>query len=494
MRREELLSFFDNSPTARLLRSDLGAWVIAFLYDTYKASSLLSIPQSELRARLKEFQSEIHTANPSTMPGSPERYLTQWTQSQWIRRFVDAHSQEPQFQLTPHAEEAIRYVEDSITRRKQLVGTESRLRLIIDTLNDIVRGSSDDPARRLDSLQAQRDAIQHEIDAIESGDRFHVYKPSQIRERFQTAIHLLRELQSDFRGVEDRFQQIARRVQQLKASGMGNRSSILGYALDAEEALKHEDEGVSFYAFVRFLLSPTEQSALRNQIQNIQQLTPLADQQESLDRLGKMVPCLLAEADKVMRTTARLSSSLRRLLDSKSEPQRTRLTQVLSDIRDAAVLLRDSPPDGISITIDTDASLQSPFSRPFWTPEAGFQSLPSDPISIAPEQIELLASAFSKLVRLDMRKLRNNIREATFEGNACSLKELIDRSSSDIGIAEILGYLQIAHDDAHDIDFTHHELIELHADSLLSPPRLIRVPTVLFQAKAKNRDFARKPR
>ncbi|MFN7628282.1 MAG: DUF3375 family protein [Pirellula sp.] len=494
MRREELLSFFDNSPTARLLRSDLGAWVIAFLYDTFKASSLLSIPQSELRARLKEFQSEIHTANPSTMPGSPERYLTQWTQSQWIRRFVDAHSQEPQFQLTPHAEEAIRYVEDSITRRKQLVGTESRLRLIIDTLNDIVRGSSDDPARRLDSLQAQRDAIQHEIDAIESGDRFHVYKPSQIRERFQTAIHLLRELQSDFRGVEDRFQQIARRVQQLKASGMGNRSSILGYALDAEEALKHEDEGVSFYAFVRFLLSPTEQSALRNQIQNIQQLTPLADQQESLDRLGKMVPCLLAEADKVMRTTARLSSSLRRLLDSKSEPQRTRLTQVLSDIRDAAVLLRDSPPDAISITIDTDASLQSPFSRPFWTPEAGFQSLPSDPISIAPEQIELLASAFSKLVRLDMRKLRNNIREATFEGNACSLKELIDRSSSDIGIAEILGYLQIAHDDAHDIDFTHHELIELHADSLLSPPRLIRVPTVLFQAKAKNRDFARKPR
>ena len=242
-------------------------------------------------------------------------------------------------------EEAIRYVEDSITRRQQLVGTESRLRLIIDTLNDIVRGSSDDPRRRLASLQSQRDAIQREIDAIESGDRFHVYKPSQIRERFQTAIHLLRELQSDFRDVEDRFQQIARRVQQLKASGLDNRSSILGYALDAEEALKHEDEGVSFYAFVRFLLSPTEQATLRKQIQEVQQLTPLADHKESLDRLGKMVPSLLAEADKVMRTTARLSSSLRRLLDSKSEAHRTRLTQVLSEIRDAAVLLRDSPPN-----------------------------------------------------------------------------------------------------------------------------------------------------
>lgn len=494
MRREELLSFFDNSPTARLLRSDLGACVIAFLYDTFKASSLLSISQSDLKARLKEFQSEIHASNPSTMPGSPERYLSQWTQSQWICRFVDSNSLEPQFQLSHHAEEAIRYVEDSITRRQQLVGTESRLRLIIDTLNDIVRGSSDDPGRRLASLHSQRDAIQREIDTIESGDRFHVYKPSQIRERFQTAIHLLRELQSDFRNVEDRFQQIARRVQQLKASGLDNRSSILGYALDAEEALKHEDEGVSFYAFVRFLLSPTEQATLRKQIQEVRELTPLADQKESLDRLGKMVPSLLAEADKVMRTTARLSSSLRRLLDSKSEAHRTRLTQVLSEIRDAAVLLRDSPPNGISIKLDTDASLQSPFARPFWVPEAGFQSLPVEPQSIAPEQISLLASAFCKLVRLDMRKLRNNIREATFEGNVCSLKELIEHSSSDIGIAQVLGYLQIAHDDAHEIDFMHHEWIELPADQHPISPKRIRVPKVLFTAKAKNRAFARKPR
>lgn len=494
MRREELLSFFDHSPTARLLRSDLGAWVIAFLYDTFKASSLLSISQSDLKARLKEFQNSIHATYPSVMPGSPERYLTQWTQSQWIRRFVDSNSLEPQFQLSPYAEEAIRYVEDSITRRQQLVGTESRLRLIIDTLSDIVRGSSDDPARRLALLRSQRDAIQREMDAIEAGDQVHVYKPSQIRERFQTAIHLLRELQSDFRDVEDRFQQIARRVQQLKASGMDNRSSILGYALDAEEALKHEDEGISFYAFVRFLLSPTEQSMLRDQIQNVQQLQPLKDQTESLDRLGKMVPCLLAEADKVMRTTARLSSSLRRLLDSKTEAHRTRLTQVLADIRDAALLLRDSPPEAISISVDTEAALQSPLSRPFWTPEAGFDSSPKEAQAIAPEQIELLASAFQKLVRLDMRKLRHSIREATLEGSTCSLKEMIERSTSRIGIAEILGYLQIAHDDAHDIDFTRHEWITLHGDLESTPPRVIKVPAVLFHAKAKNREFARKPR
>ncbi len=43
------------------------------------------------------------------------------------------------------------------------------------------------------------------------------YRPAQIRERFQTAVDLLKALQSDFRAVEERFQDIARDVQQLQA-------------------------------------------------------------------------------------------------------------------------------------------------------------------------------------------------------------------------------------------------------------------------------------
>ncbi len=90
-----------------------------------------------------------------------------------------------------------------------MVGTESRLRLVIETLEDIVRGASADPDRRLEYLRAQRAAIDAEIAAIESGKSIQTYRPAQIRERFQTAVDLLKALQSDFRAVEERFQTIA---------------------------------------------------------------------------------------------------------------------------------------------------------------------------------------------------------------------------------------------------------------------------------------------
>lgn len=47
--------------------------------------------------------------------------------------------------------------------------------------------------------------IDREIEAIESGKSIQVYRPVQIRERFQTAIELLKTLQSDFRAVEEQF-------------------------------------------------------------------------------------------------------------------------------------------------------------------------------------------------------------------------------------------------------------------------------------------------
>ena len=310
MRRESLKTFFEASPTARLLRSDLAPLVIDFLNQTFKTGDTISIGQADLRTRLTCFQEELHAIDPLTMVGAADLYLTKWSEAGWLQRFLESNSTEPQYQLTRHAEEAIRFVDAAIVKNKSLVGTESRLRLVIETLEDLVRGASADPNRRLEYLRSERDRIDREIASIEAGKSIQVYRPAQIRERFQTAVDLLKTLQSDFRAVEERFQSIARDVQQLQASGHDTRGSILGYALDAEDLLKQQDEGISFFAFVAFLISPSQQASLRKSIEEVQQLAELADQHESLARVRRMVPSLLAEADKVMRTTARLSSTL----------------------------------------------------------------------------------------------------------------------------------------------------------------------------------------
>lgn len=484
MRRDSLRSFFDASPTARLLRSDHAPWIVDFLHQTFKSGSSISMGQLELRTLLVSFQEELHEVDPEVMIGSAERYVTQWVEHGWLSRFLEASSVEPQYQLTRYAEEAIRFVESVLSRNTSLVGTESRLRLVIETLEDIVRGASADPERRLDYLREQRRMIDEEIAAIESGKSVQVYRPAQIRERFQTAIELLRALQADFRAVEERFQSITRDVHQQQSGGESTRGGILGYALDAEDLLKQQDEGISFFAFVAFLFSPNQQATLRKTIDEVQQLGALADQHDALSRMRTMVPALLAEADKVMRTTARLSSTLRRLLDAQATEQRIRLAAVLRDIRKAALATKDSPPD-VRAEISTDAVIGSPFSRTFWKASAEFVSEEPTEHVIDLARVGELAARFAKMRRLDMRKLRDAIREATLQGQVTTLAELVQQSPTSQGVVELLGFMQIAHDDGHEIDPSQLDVIRIEKSDISPGGLSVRVPRVTFSAKAR---------
>lgn len=486
LRRENLRNFFDASPTVKLLRSPFAPMVIEFLYQTFKLGESISYGLSGLKTRLLIYQDELHELSPQVMTGPPERYIADWVDSGWLRRFLEAGSSEPQYQLTRYAEEAIRFVESTLAKSHAMVGTESRLRLIIETLADVVRGASADPEKRLAYLRAKRAEVDRQIAEIECGKSVQVYHPAQIRERFQNAVELLRALQSDFRSVEERFQSIARDVQQLQASGHDSRGSILGFALDAEEMLKKQDEGISFFTFVAFLLSPTQQAALRNCIDELQQLEALADQNESLQHVKRMVPSLLAEAEKVMKTTARLSSTLRRLMEARTAEHRMRLASVLQSIKQSALSLRESPPLGmIGCTVYADTELGSPLSRRFWAANAVFETESPEVHVVELAQARQFAEAFARLRRLDFRQMRASIQQLTYDGSTASLSTLVAQSGSSPGVVDLLGFVQIAHDDHHRIDPSQSETIEV----LLSdqdPVRTLQVvvPLITFLPKA----------
>lgn len=494
MRREDLRSFFEVSPTVRLLRSDLAPLVIDFLFQVFKVEESLSLGQAELRSRLAYYQEDLHEVEPDCMIGPPERYIANWVEAGWLKRFVEATSQEPQYQLTAHSEEAIRFVDAALARRQSMVGTESRLRLVIETLEDVVRGATSDPQQRMDFLKSQQAAIQQEMDDIESGKAVQVYRPAQIRERFQTAIQLLKGLQSDFRAVEERFQEIARDVQKLQSSGDDSRGRILGFALDAEDMLKQQDEGISFYAFAKFLLSPTQQNAVRKNIEEIQKLTALADQQDSLYRLRRMVPQLLAEADKVMRTTARLSATLRRLLDARAAAHRMRLAKVLQDIRKAALKLRDDPPSSFQFLLNTEPDIVSPLTRPFWSASASFDSHTMLEPTLDLEQTTRIAAAMARLHRLDFRKLRNTVRELTLEGDPIDLPDLLTKAPPLGGLVDVLGYMQIAHDDGHQVHPEQIDQIRVPGSRESNRIWTIEVPHITFIPTSLSRESGRKPR
>lgn len=494
MRLGDWHSFLEHSSTLRLLRSDGATWILGFLYRTFKEASVVSLGHSELRMRLQTFLDQLHTTEPHVLTATADRYLVQWAESKWLRRTLESHSTEPQYQLTASAEEALGFVAQSVQRRQQMIGTEGRLRLIIDSLQDIVRGSPVEPTKRIDLLKRERDRLDREIAAIESGRSVSNYHPAQIRERFQHAMHLLRDLQSDFRAVEERFVAIATDVQAMQVRSDVSRSRILGFALDAEEALKHDDEGMSFFAFVRFLLSPDEQSRLRTCIHALRELDALSDDEEGMQRLGRMIPSLLQEAERVMRTTARLSSVLKKLLDSKHTKHRLRVASILGDIKSLALQMRAMPPEQLGIVLEAETDLHAPMERPFWTLREEIQLETPNLHMVDVAHAQRAVDRFASLPRLNLHRLRERIRDAVQDGQEQSLAFLWQQAPPSLGIVDLIGYIQIAHDDGHRIEKERTDAIEWVPNDRPGVRYRVQVPHITFLPSRALQKAIRKPR
>ncbi len=330
--------------------------------------------------------------------------------SRWLHRFLEANRNEPVYQLTPHTEDVFVFLDRAMQSDPGFVGTESRLKLIISTLADLVAGASSDPEVHLRHLRAERDRIDQAIVRIERDGVAERHEPAATREQFAMAVSLLKQLMGDFRAVEDRFREITHDVQRRQNQGRETRGSILEYALDSEDLLKKEDQGVSFYEFVRFILSPAQQEKLQEIITELGRLEAIARQVDGLATVRRMVPLLLAEAEKVMRTNQRLSATLRRLLDSRSAADRQRLAQLLVEIRSLAAARAQSPPNQtLGVEVDTGISLALPLSRSFWSAPASFTAID---LVEHPVDDDRRLEAFRMLAgmhRLDWRSMRQHI-------------------------------------------------------------------------------------
>jgi hypothetical protein len=481
MHLADLRTFFETSPAVKLLRSQNAPFVIDFLEQQFKRAGRLSLPHSDLHASLASYCEELHRTYPDALRERPEAYLAAWcaADTRWLHRYLEAGRDEPVYELTPHSENVLAFLDQAIDNELGFVGTESRLRIVIDTLADLVVHAFDDPSRRLAHLREEKARIEEEIERIENEGQVSRYQPAQIRERFATAVTTLKQLQGDFRAVEEKFRTITLQVQRQQAEGLGTRGGILGFALEAEEVLKREDQGVSFYEFVRFILSPAQQEKLQSIIDELGRIEEILEQREGFEAVQRMVPLLLDEAEKVMRTNQRLSATLRRLLDRHAYQDRQRITTLLREIKQLAASVCDDPPTEIGAELETHLAIASPLSRTLWSEPQSFAPLSlAEHVSDEASRVDAFRN-LAKLQRLDWRGMRQRISHALTERETITLGEfLIEYPPS--GVVEVVGYVQIARDDGHlvDPDATDQIIVAVDHDRRLE----LTIPQVRFVA------------
>lgn len=272
--------------------------------------------------------------------------------------------------------------------------------------------------------------------------------------------------------MEESFRGITRQVQQRQAQGADTRGGILAYALDAEDLLEREDQGVSFYEFVKLVLSPSQTERLERIIEDVRHVPELQAQPDGLDTVRGMVGVPQAGADKVMRANQRLSGTLRRLLDARAHAERQRIATLLREIRmQAARLAADPPRDEIGLALDLEPDIESPMRRSFWSEGARFGE--SEPVVYEADAAALLEAFghFAAMHRLDWRALRQRIRQLVADRGAGTLADLLEAHPPDGGVIEVLGYLQIAQDEGHLVNRQTTQEVRVPAMALAGPWR-----------------------
>jgi len=482
----DLQAFLSQSPTAKLLRAHNGALILQFLYTTFKQSQRITIPHDELVADLTQFREDIRKTTPDTMPDQATVYLNAWCHddTRYLQRFFQGGSDEPVYQLTSHTEAALRFAREALEREAQCVGTESRMLTIVETFRDLAVFAGDDPTRQIDTLQAEIERIQHQIDHIRETGCADKYDDAQVRERFLFAMELLHGVLSDFRQVEDKFKAITREVQDLQIAGECSKGGLLEFVLDAETVLKDSDQGKSFYGFVNLILSPERQNSLRQLVEEVRRLEQLQPCAEAVETLRHLMPLLTAEAEQVMQTSQRLSASVRRFLDGRLADDRRQVGVIIEEILGMARQNRDAPPsdDEVQLELDSDFKVFSPWSRPFWAPSAEVEAVSLTEAEASEDEVGEAFELLAQMQRLDWQAMRERIRNLTQRDHSVTLPKLLQCHPPQSGAVEVLAYVQIAQDDDHVI-------IDEESDDILLPaneddlaPRMLRVPRVVFQA------------
>lgn len=462
-------------PAIQLLRIDNAPLVLGFLHRTFKRSLRTTVPEGELRSLLDVYLSELREAGATAYSDSAADYLAVWRDEKhgFLRRSYADGQNEPVFELTAGSEKALFWIES--LKQVEFIGTESRLASIFAGLDEIVRYASDDADERISLLLKDGRRIQDEIDNIRATGVAEKYSPVKLNERYARLITTARELLSDFRAVEEKFQHIAQEIAEKHVQPGVTKGSIVGHMLDSHDVLKQSAQGQSYYAFRELLLSPERQEHFDDAIEASIRLQQLSEELRANSILPQLIGKLLIEDETVVASTHRVSANLRRVLDTSNLSQRRMVTEIIRDIKSLALQQKENIRyDDIFFELEELVDPYWGISPSLWREPP--RIVPQGPIEVADDDLgwEELRK-FRNLPQIRLQDLRRNV-EFCLEGDeTVILSQVLTAFPPKHGMIEVLGYLIIAaQEDRHYVADSDNTEVTLPSGEKW------RIPAVLF--------------
>lgn len=432
-------------PAIKLLQRSNAALIISFLYRQFKQALRITVPETELAEKLEDYLEKLSKQYPDTpYPRAASDYLKTWCDDdhQLLKRYHESGSDDALFELTPAAERVIGWLED--LSRSEFVGTESRFLRIFDLLEEVVMYSAEDPDTRLGQLEQQKEAIQREIDLIQTTGVVQRYNATQIRERFIEANDTARRLLADFKEVEQNFREITQTVQKEQLKEGTRKGTVVQYVIDRDDTLKESEQGRSFYAFWRFLMSPSKQEQLQAMLGTVYNLPEIRDIKDHYHLLHRIKNHLIESGQRIVEINHHLAERLRRMLDEQHIAEVRRVLELITELKKLALELETLPEEEPFFTLEGPPDIRLVMDQPLWspseTPPLKSQEVQSADGLIPTDVITNLTTQF----HVNDLVLRQHIDTILAEQSQATLAEITAHYPIRQGLAEVIAYITIA--------------------------------------------------
>lgn len=487
MNKDDLFWLISSSPAIQMLRMRNTHWVLPFLYSVFKEDNRFSITESQLVVLLAEALSQQEDGTEDLeeariLFGEDEetrsrKYILNWVQKRILQDLPDAEGN-TRYQLSAYTEKVFQWMQT--LQLRQHVGTESRFKLLFNSLRDIVENTEDDRAKKLEILKNKRAEIDKEIKSLELGVAPDRYNNAQVQERLELFTRLCYELISDFREVEDNFKQIHRSIVEQHTRAEQSKGAIIGFAFEAYDSLRNSNQGKSFYAFWDFLISRAGQEEWRELTEQLLHLVTergIAADEQFLENIKSL---LLEQGKNVYDANDKMAEKLSRIISEKEIARHRRLRKQINGIKELVFGFKENE-DNVKagISVDDGAEIRMILERKLTLDQKKTVAEVKQPVSAA-EKIEDM-TRFSRLINtshINRKQLWQKVEAVLKDKQTATLKEVLEQSPLEYGLAEVISYYDFLREKSSRAYTVHNttELIPLNREQT----RFVEVPYLLF--------------
>jgi hypothetical protein len=465
-------SLYKNDKTLQILRAEHFPLLTSFFHLAFKQQDKIFYAQQDLRNLLSDFLYALERQGIDDFKNEPLEYLQQWAKQGYLRRYYDV-GDEPVYELTPATENALKWLDD--LNKQQFVGTHSRLLQLFSILKQLVNNTAS-PYERVKKLEQDRIKLDKEIEDAKKG----IYEKTddtRIREDYLLAEETAKRLLADFRQVEQNFRELDKDTRQAIIKSSLTKGKLLDDIFSKQDFLWSTDQGKSFKAFWEFLMSRNMQEELELLIKKINELDAIK-KLKSDATIERLKTNLVEAGDKVNRTNDGLLEQLRKFVEQKSLLESKRIMNSLEWIEAHLLEVKDSLDISFPL-LEIDGLFKPSFvmERPLFKPPVKviFQD-----IDIKDGESNAETDALYQQFFIDIELLKENIRLLLRNKPEVSLEEVLRHYKPTKGVAEVLGYLQIAsRENKHLIDAERNQ--ELVIENVETDKKFtIQLPVVVF--------------